>query len=300
MDWESLKFFLAVARSGTLAGAGRTLGVKHSTVLRRIASLEISTGLKLFDRHSTGYALTEAGREMLGAASVVDEEIVTLERRLSGRDTRLTGTVRLATLGVLGPWLCEALASFRALHPGIHFEVAISSAIVNLARHEADIAVRISNAPPDTLVGRRIASIVHGVYAADTHPAAVTAHPDLTAYDWISYNSSRSELAQFRWVAANIPAERVVFRTNDTDLMFSAVQAGLGLAILPCYLGDRGSGVRRLTTILENLHEIWLLTHRDLRRTPRIRAVIDFLAHDMARYRDRIEGRTQEVPVYPS
>jgi DNA-binding transcriptional LysR family regulator len=294
VDWESLKFFLAVAREGTLAGAGRVLGVKHSTVLRRVAALEETLGLRLFDRHPNGYALTEAGKEMVETVAHLDEELVVLERRLSGRDLRLTGTVRLAAVGVLVPWIADALADFKILHPGIRIDVAISPAVVSLARHEADIAIRVSGQPPDSLVGRRIATLMHGVYAAHSHPAAHARLPDLSAYDWVSYSAVRTEMPQTQWVADNIPEEKVVLRTNHTGMVVSAARAGLGLALLPCYLGDAEPGLRRLKTVPGLGQDMWILTHSDLKRTPRIRAVMDFLAKELIRHRDLIEGHVKE------
>jgi DNA-binding transcriptional LysR family regulator len=294
MDWENLKFFLAVAREGTLAGAGRALGVKHSTVLRRVAVLEEELGLKLFERHPNGYMLTAAGKEMLAPLVQVDEDLVAMERRLSGRDLRLTGTVRVATLGVLVPWIAEALAEFRTLHPGIRVDVAISPTTVSLARHEADIAIRISRSPPESLVGRRIATLLHGVYAARTHPAANELAPDIATHDWVGYSEGRGDLPQAQWMAAHAPAERVVLRTSHTGMLVAAVKAGLGLGVLPCYLGDAEPGLRRVETIAGLGQDMWILTHSDLKRTPRIRALMDFLAKDLARRRDLIEGRLQD------
>lgn len=295
MDWENLKVFLAVAREGTLAGAGRVLGVKHSTVLRRVAVLEDGLGLKLFDRHPSGYMLTAAGREMLEATAPLEEELVALERRLSGRDLRLTGTVRLATLGVLVPWVAEAVRAFRSMHPGIVVEVAISPATVSLARHEADIAIRVSRKPPVSLVGRRIAVLAHAVYAARGHPAASgSGEPplaELTAQDWIAYSDSRSDVAQAQWLAEHVSAERVALRTNHTGMMVAAARAGLGLAVLPCYLGDAEPALCRLRTLPGLGQEMWILTHGDLKRTPRVRTLMDFLIRELARHRDLIEGR---------
>ncbi|MDA8231948.1 MAG: LysR family transcriptional regulator [Magnetospirillum sp.] len=290
MDWESLKFFLAVAREGTLAGAGRALGVKHSTVLRRVAALESGLGIRLFERHPNGYLLTDAGREMLDSSVPVEEELFSLERRLSGRDLRLTGTVRLATLSTLGPWICRALAGFRLRHPGIRVEVSASIATANLARYEADVAVRVSRNPPDGLVGRRIAPLSHGVYVAATHPAAASQTPDLAVQDWVGYDDSRADLPPARWLQERVPADRVVLRTNDTAMMIAAAQAGLGMAVLPCYLGDSAPGLRRIVAITGLGLDLWILTHRDLRRTPRIRALTDFLAKELVQYRDLISG----------
>lgn len=291
MDWENLKFFLAVAREGTLAGAGRALSAKHSTVFRRIAQLEDDLGLKLFDRHPNGYLLTAVGREMLAPLAQVDEDLVALERRLSGQDLRLTGTVRISTVGVLVPWLSQVLVEFRTLYPGIIVEVLISPAMASLARHEADIAIRVASSPPESLVGRRIATLLNGIYAARTHPAAGELAPDIAAHDWVGYSLGRSDLPHAQWTAAHIPPERFVLRTNHTGMLVAAVKAGLGLGLLPCYLGDAEPGLRRLKTLEGLGQDMWILTHSDLKRTPRIRALMDFLAKELARRRDLIEGR---------
>lgn len=288
MDWESLKFFLALARKGSLLGAGRVLGVKHSTVLRRIGTLEDQLGLKLFDRHSSGCTLTAAGQEMLDSVIPVEDDLLAMERRLSGRDRRLTGTVRLAALEVLSPWICTALAKLRAGHPGIAVEVDISPNTVSLARHEADIALRVSAGPPENLVGRRIATLVHAVYAAET-PAT----PDLAVSDWIGYSDSRAGIPQAQWVAANVPAEKIVLRTNHTATVLSAVRAGLGLALLPCYLGDADPGLRRIRTVAGLGQAMWILTHSDLVHTPRVRTVMDILTKELMLRRDLIEGRCE-------
>lgn len=294
MDWENLKFFLAVAREGTLAGAGRALSVKHSTVLRRIAQLEAELGLRLFERHPTGYMLTAVGREVLEPLVRVDEDLIAIERRLSGQDLRLAGTVKVSALGVLVPWLADSLVEFRCLHPGIVVEVAISPTAVSLARHEADIAIRISRHPPESLVGRRIAALAHGVYAARSHPAARELATDVFRHPWVGYSEGRGDLPQAKWMADHVPVDRIVFRTSHTGMLVAAVKAGLGLGLLPCYLGDAEPSLRRLKTVDGLGQEMWILTHADLRRTPRIRALMDHLTKDLLRHRDLIEGRILE------
>lgn len=291
VDWESLKFFLAVAREGSLAGAGRVLGVKHSTVLRRIAQLEEELGIALFERHPNGYRLTPAGREALETAGPVEEQLVAMERTLSGRDLRLTGVVRLTTIGALVPWVAEALAGFRILHPGITTDVTISPAPASLARHEADIAVRVSQAPPDTLVGRRIASLAHAVYCAEGHPAAGRPDVDFASQPWIGYSSAREQMPQAAWLAATVPDDRVIMRTGHTGMMVAAAVAGLGLAVLPCYLGDAEPHLARVRALPFLGQDLWILTHRDLKRTPRVRTVMEYLTKALLRHRDLIEGR---------
>lgn len=285
MDWENAKYFLAVARSGSLAGAGRALGVRHSTVLRRIAQLEQQLGIALFERHPDGYALTAAGRETLTAVLSLEDGFTALERRLSGRDLRLSGVVRVATIALLGAWLCESLARFHDLYPGIRTDLTISPAAANLARHEADIAVRITSAAPEAMTGRRIAVLTHGVYIARSAP-------EQAADGWIAYDDHRADLPQARWLAARVPPDRIVMRTNNTGVMLQAVRAGLGNAVLPCFAADVDPALRRTETIAGLGQELWLLTHPDLRHTPRVRAVLDFLAAELTRYKPLIEGKT--------
>jgi DNA-binding transcriptional LysR family regulator len=286
MDWENLKHFFAVAKSGSLAGAGRQLGVKHTTVMRRVAELEKGLGSKLFERHPTGYLPTAAGKELFAAVRPVEEELVAIGRRLSGLDQRLSGTVRIASLDPLSPWICEAIARLRRGNPGLVTEMLISSDAVSIAKHEADIAVRVTVAPPENLVGRRIAALAHGVYAAAGQPVA----DDFAGHDWLSYTDARRTLPQAQWVSRNVPAERVVFRTNHTASLVQATRAGIGLAVLPRYVGDREPGIRCIAPLRGFGQELWLLTHQDLRRTRRIRILMDCLADELLAHRDLIEG----------
>ncbi len=294
MDWENVKYFLAAARGGTLVEAGRLLGVQHSTVLRRIANLEQELGLKLFERRNTGYVLTEAGKEMFESARQAEDELVTLERRLSGRDLRLTGAVRIAAPGMLIPWIALAVTEFRRMHPGIVIDAVISPMKANLARREAEIAIRVSRDPLGSLVGRRIATPAYGIYGALSHPAAKDPAPDWTAQDWISYTGNHIEIPQAQWVSENIPPERVVLRANHTGMVAAAAAAGAGLAVLPCYVGEREPNLRCLKKVGPLGHDMWILTHADLKRTPRIRALMEHLTRHLLRYRDLIEGKAPD------
>lgn len=295
MDWENAKFFLAVARAGTLAGAGRALNVKHSTVLRRVSVLEDSLGIKLFERHPTGYVLTAAGRDMQERLAVIEAGFSDIERGMSGRDMRLSGTVRIATVPPLGPWVCEALAGFRVLHPGIRVELDTSPEVLSLPHYETDIALRVTRNATDSLVGRRIATLAHGAYAGAAHPAASAENPDLSTFDWISHEPSRADTPQTRWISQNIPAERIVFRTNATEIMRTAVRLGMGLTVLPCYMGDGDPALRRLRLIRGLGAELWLLTHRDLKDTPRVKVMMSYLASHLGRYRPLIEGDVSDA-----
>lgn len=293
MEWDDLRVVLAVTREGTLSGAARRLGVTHSTVFRRLGAMEEQIGARLFERFRDGYVPTPAGETAAEAAARLEEEVLTLERRLSGQDLRPSGVVRITTTDTLGTILMRHLPAMRALHPEIQPEVVISNAMANLTRREAEIAIRPTPDPPDILVGRRVADIAHAIYGSKAY---LSRHreADLSAYDWIGLDDALANTVIGRWIRENLRAAHVTCRVDALPALRDATAAGLGLALLPCYLGDAAPGLRRLSQkkMAEPLSALWLLTHDDLRRTGRIRATLDFLAKALAGERPLFEGRT--------
>jgi DNA-binding transcriptional LysR family regulator len=292
MEWDDLRVALAVFREGTLSGAARRLGVTHSTVFRRLNVIEKQIGARLFERFRDGYVPTPAGEIAAAAATRLEDEVLTLERRLSGQDLRPSGVVRITTTDTLGTILMRHLPAMRAVHPEIQLEVAISSAMANLTRREAEIAIRPTFEPPEILVGRRVADIAHAIYGSRAY---LSRHKDkdVSAHDWIATDDALASTVIGRWVHENLRAANITCRVGALPALRDAALAGLGLALLPCYLGDPAPGLRRLTekTMTEPRSALWLLTHDDLRRTARIRATLDFLASAFASERALFEGR---------
>jgi DNA-binding transcriptional LysR family regulator len=292
MEWDDLRIVLAVVREGTLSGAARRLGVTHSTVFRRLGAIEEQIGARLFERFRDGYVPTPAGETAAEAAARLEDEVLTLERKLSGQDLRPSGVVRITTTDTLGTILMRHLPAMRAVHPEIQFEVAISNAMANLTRREAEIAVRPTPEPPEILVGRRLAEISHAIYGSRTY---LSRHEEkeLSAHDWIGLDDALASTVIGRWIRENLRAACITCRVDALPALRDATLAGLGLALLPCYLGDAEPGLRRLTkkTMTEPRSTLWLLTHEDLRRTARIRATLDFLAKALASERALFEGR---------
>jgi DNA-binding transcriptional LysR family regulator len=297
MEWDDLRIVLAVFREGTLSGAARRLGVTHSTVFRRLGAIEEQMGARLFERFRDGYVPTPAGETAAAAAARLEDEVLTLERRLSGQDLKPSGIVRITTTDTLGGILTRYLPAMRAAHPEIQFEIAISSGMANLTRREAEIAIRPTPEPPEILVGRRIADIAHAIYGSRAY---LSRHEDedLSAHDWIALDDALASTVIGRWIHENLRAAHITCRVDALPTMRDAALAGLGLALLPCYLGDPASGLRRLTpkTLAEPRSALWLLTHDDLRRTARIRAPLDFLAKAFASERALLEGRRTNAP----
>ncbi len=275
-DWDDLRYFLAIDRSGSIGAAARQLGASHSTVLRRIASLEKKLGARLFERLPTGYAMTSAGERLRARLEGVAERIEGAQRELSGLDEGPSGTIRVTSTDTLAcGLLMPHLAAFRKTHPGIRIELVVSNTFMSLTKREADVAVRPSNRPPENLVGRKIGRVRTALYAAR---GRVRRNTDWRDCDWVSPGESLAHLDQAKWIAKNVPPERVA-ATVDTLLgMVDAVRAGLGIGFLLEFLAAPHDDLVRLAEPDANLDtEIWVLTHSDLRNVPRIRILTDFL-----------------------
>lgn len=281
-NWDDLRLFLAVARAGSLSGAARALGVNHSTMFRRIGAFEEAIGVRLFDRLPNGYMLTAAGEEMRDSTLRIEEEIAALGRKVTGQDLRLSGTVRITTVDMLALWLLPRhLAAFREAYPGIEIELMVGNATLSLSRREADVALRVDNQPPETLVGRRVGRLAFAIYRSATRCSHDTEAP-LPEQPWIGFDTEHAALA--RRFAELLPEVRPVYRVNSVAAAIAATKAGIGLAPLPCGLADLEPDLVRIGELPETFTlDLWLLTHEDLRRTARIRAFLDFLAEALAK-----------------
>lgn len=292
MEWTDLQYFLAVHEHRSVGAAAAALGVNHTTVLRRLARLEAELGVALFERLPGGYAITGAGEELATNLSGLPEQIDSASRQVMGLDLEIRGTIRLTapdTLlsGLLLPYLHE----FQALHPRVQLHMAINNAFSNLGKREADVAVRGSNRPPENLVGRRAGRIQTAPYASRAYLAGHPAGNDLTQHAWIAPDESLAHLEQFRWVAANVPAANIRTRIDSLVGMLECARQGLGVAMLLCPLADAREDLVRLAPPLPLLDtQIWILTHPDLKRVARIKALNDFLYERLSRDERLVHG----------
>jgi DNA-binding transcriptional LysR family regulator len=298
IDWEDLRTVLAVAQAGSLAAAARALGMNHTTVLRRVNAFEKRLGLRLFDRLPTGYALTAGGEELLVAASQMAETVTALERRLAGQDLRLEGTLRVTTTDTLmASILPPVLAAFARRHPGILVEVTTRSAFADLTRRDADVAIRPTADPPETLVGRRVAGLAFAVYGAPAYLEEQGFGREsplpLEGQRWIGLDDVLASSSVARWIRSLRPAAAIALRVDSLVGAREAATAGLGLAALPCYLGDRSPGLLRVGDLVpEMATALWVLTHEDLRRTARVSTFTEFAAQALASQRPLLEGQS--------
>jgi DNA-binding transcriptional LysR family regulator len=282
MEWDDFKYFLAVSRSGSLTGAARALKTSAATVGRRIMTLEARLGARLFDRGQTGYALTDSGEAIRLKAEEIEEAVLSLEREAFGRDLRATGKVRVATAeDIASVIVAPRLPEFRRLHPGIVLEVVSSWEVANLTRREADVAIRTVRPTQGDYVIRQTGVWNCALYVSKPYAHAhklvadVNEMPEVEVISW-------TEEHRFRggdWFDKHAPNAPVIFAANSRHIHYAACKAGLGAAILPCLTADNDRDlVRLLPPQRVRSVPLWLVAHRDLIRTARVRAVMDFLA----------------------
>jgi DNA-binding transcriptional LysR family regulator len=279
LDWDDLQSFLAVARHGSLSGAARALGVQQTTMGRRLAGLEEQAGVRLLQKTPRGYTLTAAGEAILGNVERIEGETLAIERRITGRDARLEGIVRVTMVETLAiSVVVPALPVLRRLHPGIVLDIVAGSRVMSLTMREADIALRFGRLRQNDLAVRKLADVGFGVYAAPGYLAA-QGEPGAggEGHALVVYEPDLVVLPEVAWLHAMLPQARTVVRTNSRSAQVAAVAAGLGIACLARYLADPAGLVRVAVADRPPSRELWMAVHNDIRHTPRIRAVTDFL-----------------------
>src|SRR5262249_23192618 len=294
LSWDDFRYVKAIADARSLGGAAAALGVNHSTVFRRLDQIERRLGSRLFERGRGGYALTPSGEEMVELADRVGDDITSFERKITGLDLRPSGELRITSSDtVLLYLLTDVLADFRRAYPEIVIEVVVSNAMLNLSKRDADVAVRASYNLSDTLASHRVARIAWAVFG----PKRMAGTPfdlqsDPARHNWVTFADHIAVARASKWLKDHAVDERqVVYRVNTMLGLGEAVAGGVGLALLPCFIGQSVASLARLSPPLPELEgQLWLLTHPDLRNTARVRAFIDFCAAGIAKRRKFIEG----------
>jgi DNA-binding transcriptional LysR family regulator len=280
--WDDLRYALAIARNGSLAAAARALAIDNSTVFRHLNALEERLGTKLFERLPSGYRPTESGERLLDAAERMETEAIAIDRELSGRDTRLSGKLLVTSSETLAFRILTAeIARFREMHPGIDVELTIDNRPLDLSRREADVALRATRPREPDLFGRKLAEISWAVYGlADKAPKRSKAKgkDPLAGQDFVSWAETAQGIKAARWLADNIPGDAVVYRSSSILNQLVAAKSGMGLAVLPCYLGDPEVDLARVTQPIPQLAtELWLITHHALKDSARVRTFMDLV-----------------------
>lgn len=276
-DWEEIKTFAAVARGKTARSAAKLLKVHHSTISRRVEQLEASLNTRLFDRHPDGYVLTADGERLYAIAARFTEELNAVTREISGSSSDLSGPLRVTMPAPLAAHaIVPQLRRFSAKYPDIEVKVIPTFGLLDIARREADVAIRMDNDPPNGLVGRRLFRYRQAAYASPEYLAQHDLVRRPESARWLAWEDSDERFPP--WAQGTgcegVPAWGYF---PDPNVQIAAARGGLGIALLPCLLGDREAGLRRATPNPPiEARDLWILTHRDLQETPRVRSFMDF------------------------
>jgi DNA-binding transcriptional LysR family regulator len=263
-------------------------------MFRRLGQIEEALGTKLFERHRSGYAPTPAGEEMAALASRLDSDITSFTRRLVGKEIAASGELRVTTNdSLLVHLLTPIFGRFRQRHPAVQLDIVLTNQALNLSKRDADVAIRATDTPPETLVGRRAATIAWALYGRGSEFGDVVPPPgELAATrNWVSLGENLSHVKAVQFVRRHVAPERIAYRVNTVLGLAEAVQAGIGIGHLPCFIADGVPDLLRLSAPNpEFAADLWLLTHPDLRHSPRVRVFMDFVAGEIAARRLEIEG----------
>lgn len=294
MDWNDFRLILAINRTGSLKGAAKSLGHDHSTIFRWLKGLEARFQVQLFERHAGAYRATDAGERMLLAAERMEEEVLAIDRDITGRDARLSGHLKITCSESLAYRLLnDLLVEFRARHDGITLELLVDNRQLDLVRREADIAIRATRPMEGDLFGRRIVDTAWALYAAPDYLAGrpVPNAPPFEGHSFIGWDMA-AVAAAATWLTDTVRPEAIVYRSSSLINQMMAVKAGIGLALLPCYLGDNEPDLVSVSGPEVALtRELWLITHQDLRRTARVRAFFDVVGQGLLARRQLLEGK---------
>ncbi|NNF79084.1 MAG: LysR family transcriptional regulator [Rhizobiales bacterium] len=291
INWQDLQYILVVARQGSVSAAARSLGVNHSTVLRRINALEERQGLRLFDRLRTGYVLSQEGQHLLQAAQSIEDTVTGLERRITGAELQLEGTIRVTTTDSVLLTICGShIAKFQKTYPNITIELTVTSSILSLSKRDADVAIRPSRFEPERLTGERICDFHFALYAG---PDFWTANCDtpLPQQPWLAPDESMAGSPAGRWMRDKIPEAKIVMAADSFLALGDAARRNLGVAILPCAQGDAMPDLVRIGEPLKDYKTgLWVLTHRDLLGAVRISTFYNFMIDALKAEESRMKG----------
>ena len=292
-DWNDLKYFLAVARHGSTIAAGKALRTSQSTVQRRLVELEGKIKRKLVSRTAAGYRITESGQEILPYAERIEAAVGDLERHLTDMGRDRAGVIRVTCPEPIVQRMRPLIDRFHARHPNLRVDFVMSDRDIDLSKGEADVAFR-SGDTDDELIGRKIADSVWAVYASHDYiarhgkPARIE---DLLQHPLVCLDESMSGHRVAKWLKEIAPSAKVTARNNSVLGMVYAVKSGVGIGPLPTAIADSEPGLVRVLGPIPELARSWrILTHPDLRRTPRIATFFDFVAEERESLKSILTG----------
>jgi DNA-binding transcriptional LysR family regulator len=295
LNWDDYRYFLAISRKRSLTAASRSLGVSQPTVSRRLRSLEQALQVRLFNRVRGGYEPTQEGSELLVTATHIEEQLEQVDRKIFGKDLELKGELRVTcTEFFLNAYLAPHAWKFLQENPGIDFSISCTQSMLSLSRRDADIALRFTLKPADTLAGRRLTKVHYAAYASNEAARTQFKPENRDQWPWIGLQDDFYNRMLFGSV---FPARQFKHRVDSMSALHSMVCNGLGVALLPCYVGDKDVNLTRVDPEPnpESTIELWLLYHPDIRKMQRVQLFAEYIREQILKDSDLFEGHRPRI-----
>lgn len=283
MDWDDLRFVLAISRHGTLSAAAQALGVRHTTVARRLKGLERALGARLFDHDADGYSVTTQGAQVVEVATRTETELHGLESRVLGEDLKVAGKLRVTTMDILLRRYLSVFRGFLSAHPDVELTLTSTDVEASLLKREADVALRMTNAPAEYLVGRKVGKVEFAVYAAKSVVKRIGRGAPLRRFPWLHWDERVDGRWLDGWLAQHATGARVAMRMDVSSLpLRELIAAGIGVHHLATFEGDLDPRLERISGVQHPYtRAVWLLTLKELQQNARVRAFLDHFAREL-------------------
>ena len=272
MNWNDYRFVLALGRQSSLTRAAEILTVNQTTVARRIKVLQDQLGIQLFDKLSTGFKLTEGGLEVFRVAEEIEQKLISVSAVVENKDRMLGGTLQISFSEMIGPHWNWAFSAFKDKYPEIDLVLSLSNTKISVMQKEADIAIRLTDSPPENLVGRKVARIEYALFGAKKLLQLHGADCAYNDYPWISWAPYCDAVITERWMSQHAPNAKTTYTVDSMALMLESVKQGYGIGFLPCIYGDSEPLLKRLRSVEPRFgQDMWILTHPDRRQLARVK-----------------------------
>ena len=293
LDWDDLRIFLSISETGNLSAASRVLKVSQPTVGRRLKALESSLGNRLFDRLPDGLALTIYGEQLIPLARNMEQAANAVHRHQASFSDEVRGTVRISMYEQIAQFFMQYLPALRQRCPEIEIELAIAHGAANLSRREADLIIRECLPDIPDVIAKKLGHYHSAVYGSNSY---ITKNPDALTErryqncDWVGYDDEHVRFFGQKWLRQKLGKRQPIIRSNNGVVLLDAVLRGTGLSVLPCFIGDAEAGLQRLELVPDEGATLYLLVHKDMRKSPAVRLMMDAVTELFTEYHGVLHG----------
>lgn len=293
-NWDDLRIFLSISEQGNLSSAARSLKVSQPTVGRRLKALEEHLGTRLFDRLPDGLALTSHGEQLLPLAHTMAQAAHAVSRQQASFSEEVRGTVRISMYEQVAQFFLHYLPELQTRCPEIEIELSIAHAAANLSRREADLLIRECLPDAPDIIARKLGHYHYAVYGSEhyinNNPASLNEQDRYQHCDWIGFDDEHTYFTGQPWLRAKLGHQLPTIRTNNGVVLLQAIKQGSGLGVLPCFVGDQEESLKKILTIPDDGASLYLLVHKDVRKSPAVRVMIDAVCELFQENYDTLHG----------